>query len=187
MWSEIDSGSFGFSPPNTKLLSSRGWRWEEASGACVILILNRRRAAPVFNLTHRILSSETIRFPREIEEHHANYISQLRRGLPHWRGARTPFPFPDNRLSVLHIPHQRLKNHTVCAVHLRAEDSSHPHAKFTILHSHGNAADMGSMMMRYALLCHTLNVNVVGYDYSGYGQSRSLNEGEPTGVSPFPR
>lgn len=53
-----------------------------------------------------------------------------------------------------------------------------PGAKFTILYSHGNATDCGAMFYIYALLAVHLNVNVVGYDYTGYGASA------PFGVPP---
>ncbi|KAF0748916.1 hypothetical protein AaE_007201, partial [Aphanomyces astaci] len=45
----------------------------------------------------------------------------------------------------------------------------HPDAKFTIIYSHGNATDCGAMYLRYISLSRELKVNVVGYDYSGYG------------------
>lgn len=47
----------------------------------------------------------------------------------------------------------------------------HPKAKYTLIVSHGNATDGGAMWMRYVELCRELHVNVLGYDYSGYGQS----------------
>ncbi|KAD3640984.1 hypothetical protein E3N88_30207 [Mikania micrantha] len=46
-----------------------------------------------------------------------------------------------------------------------------PAASLTVLYSHGNAADLGQM---YELLCELslhLRVNLMGYDYTGYGQS----------------
>ncbi|XP_019176378.1 PREDICTED: protein ABHD17C-like isoform X2 [Ipomoea nil] len=46
-----------------------------------------------------------------------------------------------------------------------------PAASLTLLYSHGNAADVGQM---YELLCELslhLRVNLMGYDYSGYGLS----------------
>jgi len=43
------------------------------------------------------------------------------------------------------------------------------HAKHTIIYSHGNATDCGAMFAYYANLSQSLGVNVVGYDYTGYG------------------
>jgi len=44
-----------------------------------------------------------------------------------------------------------------------------PDAKYTILYSHGNATDCGAMYAYYVHLAQSLGVNVVGYDYTGYG------------------
>ncbi|XP_059655629.1 uncharacterized protein LOC132302724 [Cornus florida] len=51
-----------------------------------------------------------------------------------------------------------------------------PSASFTVLYSHGNATDLGQMFMFFTQLSDQLNVNVMGYDYSGYGRST----GEPS-------
>eukprot|EP00375_Theileria_parva_P001653 XP_764327.1 hypothetical protein [Theileria parva strain Muguga] len=40
-----------------------------------------------------------------------------------------------------------------------------------ILFSHGNNTDIGHMFFKYTRLCAFLNVNLVSYDYSGYGHS----------------
>uniref|UniRef100_A0A3B0MYF4 Alpha/beta hydrolase family, putative n=1 Tax=Theileria annulata TaxID=5874 RepID=A0A3B0MYF4_THEAN len=40
-----------------------------------------------------------------------------------------------------------------------------------ILYSHGNNTDIGHMFFKYTRLCTFLNVNLVSYDYSGYGHS----------------
>lgn len=47
----------------------------------------------------------------------------------------------------------------------------HPHARFTLLYSHGNAADLGHMHDLLLELRAHLRVNVMCYDYSGYGAS----------------
>ncbi|KAL2896046.1 Alpha/beta hydrolase domain-containing protein 17C [Bienertia sinuspersici] len=44
-------------------------------------------------------------------------------------------------------------------------------AKLTVLYSHGNAADLGQMYELFGELSVHLRVNLMGYDYSGYGQS----------------
>lgn len=56
-----------------------------------------------------------------------------------------------------------------------------PSAKATILYSHGNATDVGAMYDRYADISDTLGVNVVAYDYSGYGRST----GAPTEMTTY--
>ncbi|CAO1315884.1 unnamed protein product [Diamesa tonsa] len=43
--------------------------------------------------------------------------------------------------------------------------------KYTILFSHGNAADLGMLASFYCRLIHHLNCNLFSYDYSGYGNS----------------
>ncbi|KAK2663198.1 hypothetical protein Ddye_001772 [Dipteronia dyeriana] len=46
-----------------------------------------------------------------------------------------------------------------------------PAARLTVLYSHGNAADLGQMYELFYELSFHLRVNLMGYDYSGYGQS----------------
>lgn len=38
-----------------------------------------------------------------------------------------------------------------------------------MIFSHGNATDLGAMYNHYVVLAKTLNINVIGYDYTGYG------------------
>uniref|UniRef100_A0A7N0T5D7 Serine aminopeptidase S33 domain-containing protein n=1 Tax=Kalanchoe fedtschenkoi TaxID=63787 RepID=A0A7N0T5D7_KALFE len=49
-------------------------------------------------------------------------------------------------------------------------------AELTLLYSHGNAADVGQMLNVFVELSLHLGVSLMGYDYSGYGQS----SGKPT-------
>ncbi|KAH7427444.1 hypothetical protein KP509_10G044200 [Ceratopteris richardii] len=44
-------------------------------------------------------------------------------------------------------------------------------ARLTLLHSHGNAADLGERYELFVELSAHLHVNLMGYDYAGYGQS----------------
>ncbi|PIA63331.1 hypothetical protein AQUCO_00200981v1 [Aquilegia coerulea] len=46
-----------------------------------------------------------------------------------------------------------------------------PLASLTVLYSHGNAADLGQMYELFVELSIHLRINLMGYDYSGYGQS----------------
>ncbi|KAH7847668.1 hypothetical protein Vadar_028778 [Vaccinium darrowii] len=59
----------------------------------------------------------------------------------------------------------------IVAVYMR-----NPTASLTVLYSHGNAADLGQMYELFSELRIHLRVNLLGYDYSGYGQS----SGKPT-------
>lgn len=47
----------------------------------------------------------------------------------------------------------------------------HPNGRFTLLYSHGNAADLGQMQELFIELRAHLRVNIMSYDYSGYGGS----------------
>ncbi|KAJ0830456.1 putative serine aminopeptidase, S33, alpha/Beta hydrolase [Helianthus annuus] len=49
-------------------------------------------------------------------------------------------------------------------------------ALMTVLYSHGNAADLGQLYELFCELSVHLRVNLLGYDYTGYGQS----SGKPT-------
>jgi pimeloyl-ACP methyl ester carboxylesterase len=53
-------------------------------------------------------------------------------------------------------------------------------AKYTLIFSHGNATDCGAMYITYAMLALALKINVVGYDYTGYGASLSYGPFEPS-------
>ncbi|KAF5198516.1 Alpha/beta hydrolase domain-containing protein 17C [Thalictrum thalictroides] len=72
-------------------------------------------------------------------------------------------------LDVLKLRTRR--GNEILAVHLK-----HPKATSTILYSHGNAADLGQMFELFVELSIRLRINIMGYDYSGYGQST----GKPT-------
>ncbi|KAL5582056.1 hypothetical protein UlMin_014498 [Ulmus minor] len=65
---------------------------------------------------------------------------------------------------VLKLPTKR--GNDVVAVYIR-----NPSASLTLLYSHGNAADLGQMYELFSELSVHLRVNLLGYDYSGYGES----------------
>ncbi|XP_034674821.1 alpha/beta hydrolase domain-containing protein 17C-like [Vitis riparia] len=46
-----------------------------------------------------------------------------------------------------------------------------PYARLTLLYSHGNAVDLGQLYDLFVQLKVNLRVNLMGYDYSGYGAS----------------
>ncbi|KAE9601404.1 putative serine aminopeptidase, S33, alpha/Beta hydrolase [Lupinus albus] len=78
------------------------------------------------------------------------------------------FPHREN-VDVLKIPTKR--GTKIVAVYIR-----HPMAKSTMIYSHGNATDIGHVYQLFIELSIHLRVNLLGYDYSGYGQS----SGKPT-------
>ncbi|KAJ6688270.1 AUTOPHAGY-RELATED 16 ISOFORM F [Salix koriyanagi] len=67
-------------------------------------------------------------------------------------------------VDVLRLPTRR--GTEIVAVYVR-----YPMATSTLLYSHGNAADIGQMYELFIELSMHLRVNLMGYDYSGYGQS----------------
>ncbi|KAK8586441.1 hypothetical protein V6N13_010033 [Hibiscus sabdariffa] len=74
-----------------------------------------------------------------------------------------PFPHREN-VDVLRLPTHR--GNEIVAVYVR-----NPMATSTLLYSHGNAADVGQMYELFIELSIHLRVNLMGYDYSGYGKS----------------
>ncbi|KAI3464172.1 hypothetical protein Pfo_020835 [Paulownia fortunei] len=74
-----------------------------------------------------------------------------------------PFPHREN-VDVLKLPTRR--GTEIVAMYVR-----YPMATSTLLYSHGNAADIGQMYELFIELSIHLRVNLLGYDYSGYGQS----------------
>ncbi|KAG5407025.1 hypothetical protein IGI04_013144 [Brassica rapa subsp. trilocularis] len=74
-----------------------------------------------------------------------------------------PFPHREN-VDVLRLPTRR--GNEIVAMYVR-----YPMAVTTLLYSHGNAADIGQMYELFVELSIHLRVNLMGYDYSGYGQS----------------
>ncbi|URD94172.1 abhydrolase domain-containing protein [Musa troglodytarum] len=71
---------------------------------------------------------------------------------------------PENNVEV-HLVETRAGNRVVAAFW------RHPNARFTLLYSHGNAADLGQMFDLFLRLRAHLRVNIMSYDYSGYGGS----------------
>ena len=45
-------------------------------------------------------------------------------------------------------------------------------ARYTLVYSHGNATDIGAMHDRCAGIAKAVGVNVLAYDYTGYGLAR---------------
>ncbi|KAL3916159.1 MAG: hypothetical protein SGILL_005306 [Bacillariaceae sp.] len=80
-----------------------------------------------------------------------------------------PPRFNGGRVEAVKIP---TKKGTYCAaiVYRVPEESQNENTR-TIIYSHGNATDIGAMFPLQAILAHSLDCNVVSYDYSGYGES----------------
>lgn len=76
-------------------------------------------------------------------------------------------------VEVLRLPTRR--GNTVAALYVR-----HPDAASTVLYSHGNAADLGQLYDLFVQLKVNLKVNLMGYDYSGYGASTGKPSEENT-------
>ncbi|GAA0162460.1 serine protease [Lithospermum erythrorhizon] len=74
-----------------------------------------------------------------------------------------PFPHREN-VEVVKMCSRR--GNEIVGIYIR-----HPMAHSTLLYSHGNAADIGQMYDLFVQLSIHLKVNLLGYDYSGYGQS----------------
>ncbi|XP_016461482.1 uncharacterized protein LOC107784814 [Nicotiana tabacum] len=66
---------------------------------------------------------------------------------------------------------QTKRGHYIFAVFVRNKA-----ATLTLLYSHGNAADIGQMFQFFVELSVRLRINIMGYDYAGYGRSN----GEPS-------
>ncbi|XP_030468940.2 uncharacterized protein LOC115687475 [Syzygium oleosum] len=67
-------------------------------------------------------------------------------------------------VDVLSLPTKR--GNEIVALYIK-----NPVAALTVLYSHGNAADLGQMYELFSELSVHLRVNLMGYDYSGYGRS----------------
>ncbi|KAM0873287.1 hypothetical protein ACQ4PT_038161 [Festuca glaucescens] len=79
----------------------------------------------------------------------------------------------DNAMDVLLVDTRR--GNKVVAFYLR-----NPCARLTVLYSHGNAADLGQLYDLFVQLKVNLKVNLMGYDYSGYGASTGKPSEENT-------
>ncbi|XP_065878925.1 uncharacterized protein [Euphorbia lathyris] len=76
-----------------------------------------------------------------------------------------PLPLADDAsFDVLLIDTK--KGNKIVAFYLK-----NPYARLTLLYSHGNAADLGHLYDLFVQLKINLRVNIMGYDYSGYGAS----------------
>ncbi|KAJ7975761.1 alpha/beta hydrolase domain-containing protein 17C-like [Quillaja saponaria] len=75
------------------------------------------------------------------------------------------------RITSMFLSFGLVEETEIIAVHVK-----HYKASATMLYSHGNAADLGQMFELFVELSIRLRINIMGYDYSGYGRS----SGKPT-------
>ncbi|KAL1566638.1 alpha/beta hydrolase domain-containing protein 17B-like [Salvia divinorum] len=82
------------------------------------------------------------------------------------RGGALCIPEVPQREGVDVLKLRTRRGNDVVAVYI-----THPKATATMLYSHGNAADLGQMYELFVEITLRLRLNLMGYDYSGYGQS----------------
>lgn len=75
------------------------------------------------------------------------------------------------------LPISNYKNMTVVVIQTKSHSLipifhiKVPNPKYTMIYSHGNATDCGAMLSTYIHIALALNINVVAYEYTGYGTS----------------
>lgn len=69
----------------------------------------------------------------------------------------------------LNVPGSRT-NEKIVAAYIAAPVN----VRFTLISSHGNAVDLGQLLPLYEQLAKLLKVNVLAYDYRGYGKSSGV-------------
>mmetsp|Transcript_46875 Transcript_46875/g.119584 ORF Transcript_46875/g.119584 Transcript_46875/m.119584 type:complete len:286 (+) Transcript_46875:487-1344(+) len=113
------------------------------------------------------ISSKMAFFPPDPPSYHV-VEADAGAGTGAWIKAMHIPRIPD--VEVFRLPTKRRKEggggETVLCCYMR-----HRAAKLTLLYSHGNAVDLGQMQPFYRELSNHLKVNILGYDYSGYGES----------------
>lgn len=80
------------------------------------------------------------------------------------RTVHIPFDLSGTRVAVPAV-YIRRDNHA----HLQSDDRDEKERRLTLLFSHGNAEDVGAIMNWMFELSERLNVDVLAYDYPGYG------------------
>lgn len=96
--------------------------------------------------------------------------------------------YDENAAEAVKIPskngiHVAAIIYRITAVEDRDVDCSSSHSKRkskTIIHSHGNATDIGAMFPLQCVIAHSLDCNVVSYDYSGFGESGGVPQEDNT-------
>lgn len=68
------------------------------------------------------------------------------------------------RTKLIHL--KTTKGNTITATHIKRSKSA-----ITLIFSHANGDDLNNCYSQMMALSRVLEVNVIGYDYSGYGKS----------------
>lgn len=87
-------------------------------------------------------------------------------------------PHDDSLIEAVKIPSAR--GVYLAAVLYRMSPPSRPADRKTIIYSHGNATDIGAMFPIQVVMAHSLDCNVLSYDYSGYGESGGVPDEHAT-------
>eukprot|EP00934_Nitzschia_sp_Nitz4_P002992 Nitzschia sp. Nitz4//scaffold43_size134323//18578//19801//NITZ4_003280-RA/size134323-augustus-gene-0.231-mRNA-1//-1//CDS//3329551891//2982//frame0 len=80
-----------------------------------------------------------------------------------------PPRFPETSVEAVKVPTKTGAH--VAAIIYRVPKERQTEKTKTLIYSHGNATDIGAMFPLQCILAHSLECNVVSYDYSGYGES----------------
>jgi len=78
------------------------------------------------------------------------------------------------RMEAVKLYNEKIKSFVATVIYRvnpQRDEESRQAPTRTLLYSHGNATDIGAMSIMQCYLARGLNVNVVMYDYSGYGAS----------------
>ena len=81
-----------------------------------------------------------------------------------------PPRFHGGTVQAVKIPTKKGASYCAAIVYRVPEQARNANTR-TIIYSHGNATDIGAMFPLQSILSHSLECNVVSYDYSGYGES----------------
>lgn len=84
-------------------------------------------------------------------------------------------PHEDNSIRAVKIPSSR-GNAYIAAILYSIPPSRRSERTRVIIYSHGNATDIGAMFPLQVILAHSLDCDVLVYDYSGYGESGGVPE-----------
>jgi len=87
--------------------------------------------------------------------------------------ARIPKPRFDGTISCCKLYNSKAKSYIATVVY-RVRNPEYSSPVKTLIYSHGNATDIGAMSYIQAILAKNLKVNIVMYDYSGYGESGGM-------------
>ena len=83
-------------------------------------------------------------------------------------------PHEDGCIQAIKIPSKR-GVYVAAVLYTVPAERRTPHTR-TLIYSHGNATDIGAMFPIQVILAHSLDINVLVYDYSGYGESGGVAE-----------